>query len=388
MRYTLLIFAVLLSSASFSQRCEDEYFAGWYCDYDGVPVYCSASYYGLYESAHIDCPYNSFGCSFGSCICSAFACAHGTTNRDCSCTCSYPWAGYRCDICTRSNYECGNGGYINSQTCQCNCPNTCLNGGTQGANCACSCKAPWSGQRCETCTRSSSECANGGYMDPATCKCQCPNRCLNGGVQNENCGCTCPSPWTGPKCETCSLAQANCENGSTLNSNTCQCTCAKGCEHSGTLTRTCDCNCPYPYIGKFCETCSFSASHCSNNSTFNGAACACDCSGADNCKNGGKRMADYSCGCDCVSGWQGNDCTTCGRDASYCLRGGAFQAGKCNCDCTGTACKNGKPNERCQCVCNSGYKGEDCSVASAGWMLKPSVFLIALVAAGVPLFFF
>gem|GEM_PF-5242643 len=389
MRQLLILCALLLSSATFANVCPYVYSSGWYCDTDGYAVYCSYdSYYDeYYESDYIACPaaQNSYGCLSGECLCSNY-CAHGTQNDDCSCNCPYPWGGMLCNSCLRSNSECGNNGYMNQATCQCSCPSSCLHGGTQDANCGCSCPSPWSGQRCEVCTRSSSECANGGYMDPQTCQCVCPNKCQNGGVQNANCGCSCPSPWTGALCQTCTLTQANCNNNATFDSSLCQCNCVEGCQHSASATRTCGCNCVFPWTGSLCETCSFTETHCLNNGNFTGpSTCNCDCTTADNCENGGTRMADLSCGCNCVNGWGGNNCANCMRDASFCLGNSSFVAPSCNCNCTGEACAHGRLNERCQCLCDAGFKGTDCSVRSSARILMPSVFLIAAILVGYPL---
>lgn len=357
--------------------CPFKYFSGWYCD-AGDAVHCAYDYnYGeYYEDTYLNCNAlpNSYGCFLGSCSCIR-SCAHGYQNRDCSCSCSYPWNGQLCEHCVRQNYECKNNNYIDQQTCQCHCANKCLNGGQQFDDCGCACPAPWTGSRCETCTRSSAECANGGQMDPTTCKCTCPQNCQNGGTRDENCKCSCPYPWTGPLCQTCSLSQNNCANNSTLNSNLCQCNCVTGCQNSGSLTRTCDCTCPYPWAGTFCGLCSISAGHCKNNATFDEYGCQCDCADAIPCEHSGRFMSDFSCGCDCSNGWVGDDCSTCGRDPAFCLRGGKFQNNDCNCNCTSVACKHGRLNERCQCLCENGYKGEDCSQMSSTSYIQPSVIL-------------
>lgn len=383
----LALFLVSFPTLSNHDLCSSVYYSGWYCD-GGYAVHCSYDYYydEFYEDDYQNCgslPNSNGYCFGGSCSCSLFSCVRGFQNRDCSCSCSPNWSGLRCDFCTRSDAECAPNGYMNRQTCSCTCANGCLNGGTQSGSCACSCPSPWTGTRCDICTRSSAECSNGGYMDTKTCQCVCPNKCANGGTQDANCNCACPDPWVGPRCQSCGLNQGNCENGSTLDSNKCQCDCVKGCNNGGTHTRTCGCDCPYPWSAKFCDTCSIGSGHCKNNGNFTAGACACDCTDAKTCAHAGRRMTDFSCGCDCVGGWTGDDCEKCGRDSAFCQRGGAFQLNTCDCNCQGSACTNGKLNERCQCLCSAGYKGEDCSIASAAFAVAPSVVGLVAILFGV-----
>jgi len=53
-------------------------------------------------------------------------------------------------------------------------PTTCGHG-ERTSLCSCTCYLPWGGALCNTCTRNSSYCLNGGQIDQASCKCACPS---------------------------------------------------------------------------------------------------------------------------------------------------------------------------------------------------------------------
>lgn len=95
-----------------------------------------------------------------------------------------------------------------------------------------------------------------------------------------------------------------------------------------------------------------------------------------NCQNGGQC---YENACLCPDGYTGSDCSEVINDCdSPCQNGGTCNPNTGNCDCppnyegpqcqfevvscAGTACVNGQLNSNCDCICNSGWQGADCSV--------------------------
>lgn len=69
---------------------------------------------------------------------------------------------------------CKNGGRLNSEICQCECPKCQNNGEIKGPSsndCQCQCKGPWKGPLCQICDPTLSKCKRG-KLD-SNCKCQC-----------------------------------------------------------------------------------------------------------------------------------------------------------------------------------------------------------------------
>merc|ERR1712100_773544 len=64
---------------------------------------------------------------------------------------------------------------------------------------------PWRGQFCKQCGLSNDDCENGGTVDTNTCTC------------------TCKMPWGGKTCATCKLPKETCTEGTVLSQNMCAC---------------------------------------------------------------------------------------------------------------------------------------------------------------------
>ena len=143
----------------------------------------------------------------------------------CQCQCTPPWEGATCDVCpdclssihtpnhddncqcmcADRNLTCQNEGYINEQTCSCNCVNH------------------FSGKDCSECS---------------------PIKCENGGEFNDElCSCLCPKGWKGKTCSECDET-TTCENGGALNVDTCECSCNQEAKKKNMTTF---------WKGDFCE---------------------------------------------------------------------------------------------------------------------------------------
>ncbi|XP_038049131.1 neurogenic locus notch homolog protein 1-like [Patiria miniata] len=180
------------------------------------------------------------------------------------CRCMPGYRGPKCQVCA----DCDNGGYReNPEDCQCQCkglyhgldcaecyePNAdhCLNGGTFVMDtCSCDCAGNWTGRHCDQ--MPGDECLSVPPADRVGCLCS-------------NSICTCEPAYTGPKCDTCKPCQ---NGGNNQDSSTCICTCpgyfiqplcldcdtSVVCQNGGTLDEnTCTCQCVDGWKGKDCS---------------------------------------------------------------------------------------------------------------------------------------
>ncbi|XP_072120619.1 delta-like protein 4 isoform X2 [Mobula birostris] len=209
-----------------------------------------------------------------------------------TCTCQPGFTGIHCQspVPKCGSSPCRNGGTCTESEegyhCSClpgydgqQCENSaltcadfpCFNGGScyetsQGASYICSCRPGFSGTNCEQkvdrCSRS--PCANGGRCLGLglTRMCHCPpgfagqsceinindcaqNPCLHGGScldQVNGYHCLCSAGYTGRNCG--QRLPANCASASCQNGGTC---------HAGLSSRGPVCQCPYDFVGRWCE---------------------------------------------------------------------------------------------------------------------------------------
>ena len=120
------------------------------------------------------------------------------------------------------------------------CPKIgCLNKGRLAADCSCKCRGFWLGASCEKCGLMQSDCRHGSILDQDTCRCV-----------------SCPAPWGGHLCDTCSI---------------------KTTKHGEVDPETCRIKeCPLPWTGSDCKTCLRDESFCGQGSILNKATCLCD----------------------------------------------------------------------------------------------------------------
>lgn len=243
------------------------------------------------------------------------------------------------------------------------------------------CDGKWSGWYCDG--SSLKECSFGSKRAEVRCalgchdssffggegRCVCGFGCQNGGTFDRFCSvCSCPSPWSGPYCSTCSISRSFCTNGGSLDFGRCECSCPL-CRNGGRGDTRCGCTCPAPWRGDHCEVCGRDGSFCLNGGSFRPTTCDCDCSSAPSCVHG-RRSSDGSCGCTCDAGWGGPRCDQCLRDDSFCLSGYTLDRDLCRCSCQEATCLHGGrvdptnvDGQRCACTsCSNGWEGVRCEL--------------------------
>ena len=228
---------------------------GWRCNGADI-VKCNGYSSPTFYHCDIGCSSSS---SSSSCICDSDKCnGNGKTNKKCDCLCDFPWTGKSCDKCSIDETYCKYNSTFITDSCYCNCSQTCENGGEQKHDCGCTCKGNWEGDTCETCSLDPNYCNNnGGYLDTSTCECVCPasgSACNNGGTSLIDCSCSCKSPWGGDTCDDCSLTDDHCFGNSTMSSScTCMCDNIVKCNK---MNKKCKCtSCENGWSGDSCATC-------------------------------------------------------------------------------------------------------------------------------------
>ena len=315
------------------------------------------------------------------CICSVECQNGGTQNSDCSCTCQLPWFGPACADCSYVPY-CNNGGL--SVCGACNCDGVCQNDGRPNDRCRCSCPRGYGGDTCATCVLQQADCSNNGTLNPSACNCNCPLTCQNSGSQDRFCACSCPYPYQGELCENCSLLASSCKNNGSFVSSQCACDCinATNCTNAGVRSsdRTCGCDCAGNWIGDDCSTCSLNASSCPQERVLDSQSCQCLC--PESCANQASQQSD--CTCSCNSPWIGNLCETCPRNASFCQNNSTFINETCTCECKNASCPTGSTEDSETCACISSEEG--LSGGKIAGIVIGSVFGSALIlSAGTAL---
>ncbi|XP_050398410.2 cysteine-rich venom protein Mr30 [Patella vulgata] len=201
----------------------------------------------------------------------------------------------------------------------------------------------------ESCSACSGKCSNN--------QCDCGGKlCYNDGkLDLSTCTCTCPAIYTGDQCQTltcnyvekfwCANANtSNCEKYSNypidchMRCGVCPYPCnGKKCENGGTLDiQSCSCTCKTPYSGPTCteKSCinldkfwckQYKLEDCKKYSNFPSdcsimcEVCPIPCNGKK-CLNGGKLDDAVSCKCKCVAPYTGDTCdkAECDSDKSWC----------------------------------------------------------------------
>ena len=119
------------------------------------------------------------------------------------------------------------------------CPKKgCFNKGRLTSDCSCKCRF-WHGDSCESCGLVQSDCRHNSVLDQETCRCV-----------------SCPAPWGGSLCNTCSIQTSA---GQAVDSETCRLK-----------------DCPEPWGGTDCKTCLRDGSFCEEGSVLNRETCTCD----------------------------------------------------------------------------------------------------------------
>jgi hypothetical protein len=115
------------------------------------------------------------------------------------------------------------------------CPKMgCMNKGRLTTDCSCKCRGFWHGSSCQKCGLVQTDCRHGSILDEDACRCvSCPapwgghlcNTCsMKGALDPETCRMKeCSLPWGGSDCKTCLRDDSFCTEGSVLNRKTCLC---------------------------------------------------------------------------------------------------------------------------------------------------------------------
>ena len=120
------------------------------------------------------------------------------------------------------------------------CPKKgCFNKGRLTSDCSCKCRGFWHGESCESCGLVQSDCRHNSVLDQESCRCV-----------------SCPAPWGGSLCNTCSIQTSA---GQPVDSETCRVK-----------------DCPEPWGGMDCKTCLRDSSFCGEGSILNKETCTCD----------------------------------------------------------------------------------------------------------------
>ncbi|XP_070204564.1 multiple epidermal growth factor-like domains protein 6 isoform X2 [Littorina saxatilis] len=228
-------------------------------------------------------------------------------NNNCQCQCD-------------DSVRCTGGQTMNTNTCQCGCPQVQCPVGQFMDQTTCVCGP------CQL------NCPAGLTLDPTTCTCEsvCTNNCGVGFNQNrDTCQCeclrTCPFGQRIKQgfCECEQVCTNTCNAGFTLNQNTCQCVCQRtGCNFGQTLnSNTCTCE-------RVCTN------TCNTRFQLNQITCQCEC---QRTCSAGERLNQASCTCEQV----------CTRTCSFPFQ---LNAASCQCECQRT-CSAGERLNQASCTC-------------------------------------
>ena len=297
--------------------------------YSGVSCErCASGYFG-YPTCNVDTCTDQFVSCYGRSLGGAPPTLL-LPSGECVCSCQVGWRPPRCDVCAAGyTLQIDSFGFSSCLE-SCNSIAASCNGkankvvGPLGGPCVCTCFMGWTGSRCDTC--------EAGYspdvpLAPTTCTESCLNMAVscNGfgtsavAAVGGGCTCTCPSPFTGSRCEQCL---------------------------------------PNRYTYPICDLddCSSPAGTCSNKGTPTPAFAPCTC--LCNARYAGAKCAVCEAGYDqasYVAGCNVPDCTSvtvsCNGQASHVYKHST----------TGT----------CVCECNRGYTGAACDLCHPGYTLLP-----------------
>lgn len=275
--------------------------------------------------AWLDCSRHSLACASGRCNFGTNICQNGATYRASECECIGSWIGVACDICGKDSSTCSSG-RVDESTCECECDGKCANDGTM-------------------------------YGD---CFCNCPLYCQNGD-RNADCSCTCNDYWTGDLCEICSLSDSDCGIGGYVDEN-CQCVCGLECNKETTVNQTdfCECNCLGGWSGLECRECNIHHDNCTNNKIYNEETCDCECQ--TDCFWDNTQSYGHNCTCSCAGNWSGELCDECSLHPDDAPEDYSLFPNMCVYTCN-LPCENalGIDKDSCTCSCQEGWRGKLCN---------------------------
>ena len=273
---------------------------------------------------------------------------NGNTDTPCSCDCD---AGYEGADCSKaSTCVLGAAGIAGTIDCKNGAGPT---GVTEKCGCDCSTAIGYEGFFCAVISDDCFFYANAqDHSSHSVAKCQHNGACTDGGSADGDAGsytCDCADvPYHGSNCELPSkcindasglLGTHQCKNGGTTIGTTLNC--------------ECDCLSADGYEGAHCGK----ASQCIRGDGTITGTMKCDVN------HGVLTGVTGSCDCSCNDGWTGKDCST----AKACISGYGNKAGTIACAATGMVSgftASGPAGSGCECNCNDGFEGADCSVRS------------------------
>ena len=405
------------SSKALQPKCDcDDGFEGQGCETQVCPGNKNCNNHGTCNRKDLSCVcehgWEGVGCTVPT-FCPNKCSNHGKCTED-GCHCDMGWEGKACAL-KACPQQCNGNGVCSNGVCACNgnftgpscdirqCDNNCTGHGTCLTDLlVCKCEDGWNGPSCEIkwckggCGGAHGTCDPSGLThDLPVCKCladwggascqvPCSKFCNKKGKcthdDKGNPSCTCESGYAGDRCAekcpgecsehgTCVAAKddhssAFCECKSGYTGELCKMKiCPKLCSGNGECMKDGVCECLPGFGGDGCD---IEFYHCKNDCSKHGV-----CTEQPSTNKTLTTASSYRCVCH--HGWIGDGCAQELCDP-LCLHGGTCTNKRCMCPSgwSGKRCEtktcpyncfnHGKCNDKGQCQCDKGYKGDSCHV--------------------------
>eukprot|EP00755_Sulcionema_specki_P020378 Sspe_Gene.71762::Locus_42639_Transcript_1_1_Confidence_1.000_Length_16151::g.71762::m.71762 len=265
--------------------------------------------------------------------------------------------------------------------------------------CRCVCRNKWSGATCEKCPEAFAgddcdACGVNRVKYPSCRLCTVDDDCsgraesVAADPNHESCQCTCKAGYTGGKCELCALGYIRDRNGGCRKCEESDCSNHGSVDLQETTQTSCGCSCRNMWKGKDCSSCDRKYDQTDCNACGPGRIDypSCElCSTRTHCDSHASEVvpdADKKlCVCTCRGQWSGETCSVCpsnfdssaNGDCSQCAEGYINYPTCTRCDvdthCSGHAdiTSSNRGHTQCDCRCRNMWSGSDCSTCPDGY---------------------